>query len=84
MASQAIVKDGENGLIARNDPRDFARKISELLDHPDQFNAPFDRNQFSNDSLVKRLEGFYEQAIAHGRTRQARALGTIFFPFFNP
>jgi len=84
MASRAIVKDGENGLFARNDSRDFARKIAELLDHREKFNAPFMREEFSADTLVSRLEGFYEDAAERGRTRQARPLGTIFFPFFNP
>jgi glycosyltransferase involved in cell wall biosynthesis len=84
MAARAIVEDDENGLFAKDDPRDFARKISEVLDHPDRFNTPFDREPFSSDTLIKRLEGFYEEAIKKGRTRQARPLGTIFFPFFNP
>jgi len=84
MAARAIVKDGENGLFAKNDPRDFARKISEVLDHREKFNAPFNRDEYSADTLVTRLEGLYEEASERGRTRQARPLGTIFFPFFNP
>lgn len=84
MASQAIVRDGENGLFAKDDSRDFARKIAEVLDHPEKFDAPFDREQYSSDTLIKRLEAFYQEMVALGRTRQARTLGTIFFPFFNP
>jgi len=84
MASRAIVKDGETGLFAKDDARDFARKVAEVLDHPEKFDAPFDRSQYSSDTLIKRLEAFYEEMAALGRTRQARTLGTIFFPFFNP
>ena len=84
MAARAIVEDDENGLFAKEDPKDFARKISEILDHPDRFNAPFDREPFSPETLVKRLEGLYDGALKKGRSRQARPLGTIFFPFFNP
>ena len=84
MAGRALIKDGENGMFARNDARDFARKIGEVLDHSEKFNMFFDRDQFSADSLSKRLESLYQAAAEKGRTRQARTLGSIFFPFFNP
>jgi 1,2-diacylglycerol 3-alpha-glucosyltransferase len=84
MASRAIIKDGESGLFAKDDARDFAKKVAEVLDHHEKFNAPFNRNEYSSDTLIKRLEAFYQEMSALGRSRQARALGTIFFPFFNP
>jgi len=84
MAARAIVKDGENGLFAENDPKHFAAKIMEVLDNREKFEHSFDRKQFSSDTLIRKLEDHYQEAIEKGRTRQSRPLGTIFFPFFNP
>ncbi len=84
MASQAIVTDGKNGRFAKNDAADFAEKIKEVLDHPERFNAPFDREAFSKESLGRRYEELYLELASSGRSRKRKQLGTIFFPFFNP
>jgi len=56
----------------------------EVLDNREKFEHSFDRKQFSSDTLIRKLEDHYQEAIEKGRTRQSRPLGTIFFPFFNP
>ncbi len=84
MASRAILRDGVNGRFAQNNPQDFAKKVAEILDNPEKFQAPFDREQFSSEAIGKRYEELYKEILKQGRTRRARFLGSIFFPFFNP
>jgi len=84
MASEAIIKDGENGKFAENNARDFARKIKEVLEHRERFQVRFDKEQFSQTSIARRYQVLYQQLLKAGRTAKAKQLGTIFFPFFNP
>jgi len=84
MAARALIRDGEGGRFARDDPADFAEKIKEVLDHPERFQAPFERHLYSSESLGKRYQELYREAVKRGRSRKREQLGTIFFPFFNP
>ncbi len=84
MAARALIRDGENGRFAKDDPADFAEKIREVLNHLDRYQRPFERELYSQESLGKRYQDLYQECITQGRSRKRKQLGTIFFPFFNP
>ena len=67
MASRAILLPGQNGLFAQNDPQDFAQKIAAILDDPKRFQAPFDPNAYSHETLGKKYESLYNELRAAGR-----------------
>ena len=67
MASRAILRPGENGLLAQDDPLDFAQKIIAILDDPKRYQAPFDPNAYSHEALGQRYEKLYNELRAQGR-----------------
>lgn len=77
MASEAIVKDGENGIFAENEPLDFANKIQEVLSNPEKFDAPFDRTPYTLQTIGKRYTDLYEPIVKEGRIKKHKN----WFPF---
>ncbi|HUT52097.1 MAG TPA: glycosyltransferase [bacterium] len=69
MASRAAVKEGENGLFAADDPKDFADKIEQILSDRKNFRAPFDTEAFSHQSLGQTYDRLYNEAIKKGRKK---------------
>jgi glycosyltransferase involved in cell wall biosynthesis len=67
MASRAILRPGENGLFAENDPQDFAQKITQILQDLSRFQAPFDTAAYSHETLGQRYQQLYSELWATGR-----------------
>jgi glycosyltransferase involved in cell wall biosynthesis len=67
MASRAILRPGENGLLAQDDPLDFAQKIIAILDDPKRYQAPFDPNAYSHEALGQRYDKLFNELRAQGR-----------------
>jgi 1,2-diacylglycerol 3-alpha-glucosyltransferase len=77
MASQAAVKPNLNGLFAEDNPKDFADKISNILDNPQQFAEPFDTNAFSHKSIGQTYDRLYKEALEKGREIDIKATRKI-------
>jgi glycosyltransferase involved in cell wall biosynthesis len=69
MASRAAVVPGENGLFAKDDPKDFADKIEKIMNDPKSFGAPFDTEAFSHQSLGRTYDGLYREVRKKGRKK---------------
>jgi glycosyltransferase involved in cell wall biosynthesis len=67
LAAQAIIRPGENGLLAQNDPDDFAQKILLILQDKKRFQAPFDLQAYSHEALGQRYQQLYTELWTQGR-----------------
>jgi len=67
MASRAAVKDGRNGLFAKDDPKDFADKIEQIMEDRNKFSEPFDTEQFSHEAIGRTYERLYLELLKKGR-----------------
>ena len=67
MASRAVIRDGQNGLFASDDPADYAAKIATILDDPGRFQEDFDTEAFSHHGIGKVYDRLYREVLAKGR-----------------
>lgn len=67
MASRAILRPGENGLLAANDAQDFAQKILQVLADKNRFQKPLDLQAYSHETLGRRYQQLYTELWTQGR-----------------
>ena len=77
MGTRDVVREGEGCLIAPNDPRGFAARVMELLDHPHEARrlaaeAVIASEAWQEERVAERLVQFYTETIARGESAPLR------------
>ena len=67
MASRAAVHPGNNGYFAADEPKDFASKIAQTLDHRAELREPFDTEAFTATTIGQTYDRLYQRCITQGR-----------------
>lgn len=67
MASHAAVQPGKNGLFAEPTPEDFADKIQQIRQAPENFRHKLDITAFSYETLGETYDRLYRETITKSR-----------------